>query len=232
MIIPIKAAMYFLALCLLTISLLIFIVAGGVFTSYLYKRIGDSSSWENGYQSLNPFNHIEYFVIILFIITGWFIGMKRPSFLHNWKNGIKGILQKLAYLFVPSLFHLVIASILLFVGVYFFSYQFLLLSFKASLKVNISYITEVCNILHIRGPQLIFVLFSLYSIILNLNLALLNFLFSILDYIIKKYFFEQMLNIKFIFLLYGIVMLLLYIFGNSIMYFFWNIIVIPLLLLF
>ena len=232
MIISIKVAMYFFSLCLLTISLLFFVTLGGFFSSYLYKKIGDSTSWESGYDSLNPFNHIDYFVIIIFIFTGWFIGIKKPLFLHNWQQGYKGVLQKISYLFLPAFFHLILASVLLFIGVYFFSYQFLLLSFKTSLKANAGYILEVAKLLQVKGPQLIFALFSLYSVVLNLNLALLDILFSFLDYIIKKYFFENILDIKFIFLLYGIVMCLLYMFGNSIMYFFWNIIVIPLLLLF
>jgi hypothetical protein len=232
MIIPIKAAMYFFSFTLLTLSLLFFVTAGGIFSSFLYKKIGDDSSWHSGYNSFNPFNHIDYFVIIFFIFTGWFIGIKKPPFLGNWKEGLKGLLQKSIYLFVPSLFHLFLGSVLLFIGVYFFSYQFLLLAFKTSLKANTLYIYEVSSTLQIKGPQLIFALFSLYSIVLNLNLALLDFLFSVLDYVIKKYFFEEMLNIKFIFLLYAIVMLLLYIFGNKIMYLFWNIIVSPLILLF
>lgn len=232
MIIPIKAVIYFFSLFLLTTSLLFFVTLGGIFCSFLYKKMGDDSSWESGYRSCNPFNHIDYFVIIFFIFTGWLIGIKRPTFFNNWKRGVSGILQKLTYLFVPTLFHLFIASLLLFFGVYFFSYEFLLLSFKTSLKVSGSYIYEVITLLKIKGPKLIFALFFLYSIILNLNLALLDFLFSLLDYIIKKYFFEQMLDIKFIFLLYGIIMLMLYIFGNKIMYLFWNIIITPLILLF
>jgi hypothetical protein len=232
MIIPIKAVIYFFSLFLLTTSLLFFVTLGSIFCSFLYKKMGDDSSWESGFSSLNPLNHIDYFVIIFFIFTGWLIGIKRPAFFNNWKKGLSGILQKLIYLFVPTLFHLFIASLLLFIGVYFFSYEFLLLSFKTSLKVSSSYIYEVITLLKIKGPKLIFALFFLYSVILNLNLALLDFLFSLLDYIIKKYFFEQMLNIKFIFLLYGIIMLMLYIFGNKIMYLFWNIIITPLILLF
>jgi hypothetical protein len=232
MTITIKAAMYFFSLCLLTISLLFFVTLGGIFSSFLYKKLGDDSSWESGYNSCNPFNHIDYFVIMFFIFTGWFIGIKRPPFLYTWKKGLQGFFQKLAYLFAPSLFHLCIASILLFAGVYFFSYPFLLLSFKTTLKANIGYIYEVLSLLKIKGPKLIAALFFLYSIILNLNLALLDFLFALLDYIIKKYFFEQMLNLKFIFLLYAVVMFLLYLVGNKIMYLFWNIIITPLILLF
>ncbi len=232
MIFSVKIAMYFFSICLLSIVLLFFVTLGGIFSAYLYKKIGDDTAWNAGFNSLNPLNHIDYFVIIFFIITGWFIGMKKPTFLHNWKDGFKGFCQKLVFIFCPAMFHLFIASFLLFIGVYFFSYQFFLLACKTSLKANYFYISEVSKFLQIKGPKLIFSIFSLYGVILNLNLALLDFLFSILDYIIKKYFFDDMLNIKFVFLLYATVILLLYLFGNGIMYFFWNIIIIPLLLLF
>ncbi len=227
-----KVAMFIFAVFLLTTSLLFFVTLGGVFSSYLYKKIGDSSAWESGFNSLNPFKHVDYFVLIFFLFTGWFFGIKKPPFFYNWSKGLRGFLQKLSYLFVPSLFHLSIASLLLFLGVYFFSYPFLLLAFKASLKVNSVYLLHVLAVLQIKGPKLIFALFSLYSIILNLNLALLHFLVSFLDYIIKKYFMEDMLDIKFILSFYGIVIFLLYLFGNKIMYFFWNIIITPLFFLF
>jgi hypothetical protein len=231
MVLSAKIGMYFFSLSLLTLALLLFVTVGGIFSSYIYKKIGDPSSWDNGYNSLNPFNHIDYFVVIFFIVTGWFIGMKKPSFEHNFLNGIKGFLQKIIYFIAPMSLHLILASFLLFLGVYLFSYDFLLLAFKTSLKANPAYVTNVFTILQVKGPKLILSLFSLYSIVLNLNLAILSFLFSILDYIIKKYFFEDMFNIKFIFLLYAFVLLLLYVFGNSIMYFFWNIVIMPLFLL-
>jgi hypothetical protein len=85
--------------------------------------------------------------------------------------------------------------------------------------------------LHIKGPKLLCVIFSLYSIVINLNLALLSVLFAGLDYIIKRYFFDDVLDIKSMLLLYMFVFFLLYMFGNSILYFFWNIIITPLFLL-
>lgn len=230
MIISIKIAMYFFSLLILTISLLFFVTLGGVFCSYLYKKIGDSSSWDSGYNSFNPSKHVDFFLIILFILTGWFVGIKKPPFINNWENGIKGFIQKISYLLIPTIFYLIISAILLFIGVYFFSFKLLVLAFKTSLKANFSYIAEVSSLLTIKGPKLIGAVFLLYSVILNLNLSLLYLLFSFLDYIIKKFFLKYTFDIKFIFLLYGFVILLLYLFGNSIMYFFWNIIITPLIL--
>lgn len=232
MIISLKAAMYFLSLFLLTMSLILFVTLGGVLSAYLYKLIGDSSAWESGYNSLNPFKHIDYFIILIFMITGWFLGMRKPPFYYMWESGLKGYLQRIVYFFGPALIHLIIASLFLFCGVYFFSLNFVVLAFKTLLKANYQFVFDIVSLLKINGLKLIAVLSMLYSIPVNLNLALLDLVFSFLDFVTKRYFMENILNIRFILLLYAFVILFLYFFGNYIMYFFWNIILLPLLLLY
>lgn len=228
MIISIKAAMYLLSLLLLTVSLILFVTIGGVFTAYFYKLIGDQSAWDNGYNSLNPFKHIDFFIIIVFMITGWFLGMRKPPFYYVFADGVKGFIQKLSYFFIPPLFHIISASLLLFVGAYLFSLNFVVLAFKTSLKANNQFVLDIVSLLKINGFRLISVLFALYSISINLNLALLNIVFSIIDIITKKYFSENIFDLKLILLLYVLIILFLYLLGNYIMYFLWNLILLPL----
>lgn len=228
-----QIVMYFLSLFLVTASLIIFVTIGGFFSSYFYKLIGDSTSWENGFDSLNPLNHIDLFNILIFMITGWFLGMKRPPFDNDFKmNQFIDVCKMILYIIGPGLFHIIIAAIILFLGVLCFSIPFFQLAIKTSLRANSYFIFDIVSILKINGIKLLFATFCLYSISINLILALLNFIFAFIDILFKRYFVYMMADMKFIFLFYVAIFLFVAFFSGYITYFFWKIIVLPLYLLY
>lgn len=231
MIISLNASMYLFSLLILIFSLLFFLTIGGVFNAYLYKQMGDDSAWDSDYSSLNPIYHIDLFVLVVFIFLGWLIGMKKPPFSYDWADGVKGICQKFIFIFGVGSFYLFWASLFLFIGALLWKGSFVILAFKTGLKANSHFILEVSNLLKIKGPSLILAVFSLVSVVINLHLAIIDLLFSFLDFVLKKYLANYIMDFKFIIGIYLFFILVFSLYGNVIMYFFWNLISLPLYLL-
>lgn len=226
-----QVVMYFLSLFLVTMSLIFFVTIGGFFTAYFYKILGNSTACEDGFNSLNPLNHLNPFIILIFMTFGWFFGMKRPQLATEFYSGNREV-KKIISFFGPGLFHIVLASVMLFIGVYYFSFSFSFFAIKTSLQASSNFILELVSSLKINGIKLLCAGFLLYSVSMNLVLGLFNFLFSLIDLFFKKYFSYNMSDMRFIFLFYICIYLFLLFFSKYIMYFFWKIIILPLYLLY
>lgn len=231
MFISLNASMYFFSLLILVFSLLFFLTIGGVFQAYVYRKIDNDAIEDDTSFSWNPIHHIELFVFVVFIFFGILVSLKKQPFLHKWADGIKGIIQKILFMFSGGCFHLFCASIFLFFGTLLWKSPFIFLALKTSLKADYHFIFDIKNILGVQGPKLILATFSLVSIAINLHIAMLDFLFSILDFTLRKYLLSYMLDFKFILGIYLLFLIFFLLYGNAIMYFFWRVISSPLYLL-
>jgi hypothetical protein len=232
MVFSMQIIMYFISLFLLTATLILFVTLGGCFSAYLYKRIGDSSAWENGFGNMNPSNHIDPLVVLVFVITGWFFGIKKTPFYSEFEPNFKGFIKKMIYCFGPAMFHLSLASIILYIGVSCFSLPFFSLAITTPLGASSTFITTVVGGLKVKGVKLICAIFFLYSISINLSLALLDLLFSCIDAFLKRYIIAYMDNMKFLFIFYFCLFFLIACFSRYITYFFWKMIIFPLYLMY
>ncbi len=95
-------------------------------SAYIKYFIGDNTALEEGYGNPNPFIHIDFFGIILFLLTKIILRVRQP-FNWNWKDGINGIFQRLFFLLGTTFFHIFFAILLLIIGIHFWSSIFLIL---------------------------------------------------------------------------------------------------------
>jgi hypothetical protein len=227
-----KLLPYIFSLIIFSFSSLFFITISVIAVSYLYKKIGDSSSWDSGFNSWNPFDHIEPLFFIFFIFTGLLI-FKHPPFYFTWDSGYKGFLQRMAYFLLPVLFHLLIGFMILFIGVFIYKLNFLLASLSMNSfvpEINSKSLFAVMQLIQVKGPSLVFSLFLLYSVSINVFLSVTNFFFSIIHYFIQYSIFgdgykEKMISIIAFFIF-------IFFFGSYIYSFLWKCILFPTILFF
>lgn len=221
---------YFFSLMISSLTALFFISVSIVFISYLYKKLGDSFSWDNGFNSWNPFYYIEPVFFLLFLFTGLLISYRFPPFFFLWDDGYKGILQRIAYFIAPVLFHLIIACVILFIGCLFFKVKFLFCSLAFRWVIpDIRALFFVINLIQVRGILLIGAMFFLYTISFNVYLAMVTLFFSIINYLMQYSFFgdsyKDKIFLAMLFLIFVIFM------GGYIYNFLWKCISIPVMLL-
>jgi hypothetical protein len=224
-------ALYSISLIILLLVFLFFVGIGGSVSAYIKKFIGDNSAIEKGYGSINPFFHIDEFWILIFLLTKIFIRNPQPFFM-NWEKGIKGFFQKIIFIFGTTLFHLVLAAIILYISVWIWGGMFLNLAIKTPLSPSINLVKIVKEFFNgYSGNVIIAVLFALYGITVNLTLALLDFFVSIIDFSIRTYVYPYTDSIKVTILSYIAIMIILIIYSDLFLYIAWRFISLPIFII-
>lgn len=190
--------------------------------------LGDYSSEIEGFDTINPLAHIEPIMILLFIFTKIFIKKAQPCIIF-WKDGIKGIFEKAIYFFGQSVFHLIFASITLFIGYKLYGIEFIFLSKSTDIAASSNFVKVVKSLFIDKSSfNIIIILLMLYNIASNMFLAVFNFIINILDYFINKYFSQSFDNWKITILSCLIFAFILYYYMNFFSYIAWRIVILPL----
>jgi len=208
---------YFVSLTLLVAVFLFFVALGGVFTAYLYAFLGDKQALENDYGSLNPFNHIDLFWIIIFLLTKIFVRKGIP-FNYEWKNGTRGFIQKFLFIFALPIFHLIITSGILTTGIIFFGKSIGLLAMQIPLSPSNKLIYVIKEIWgeHCSGMSVIFIALIIYAIVTNIFLCIVDFFINCFDFLFRMFVFIQSPNdIRIAFLYFLVIAVIFSIYGST-----------------
>ena len=190
--------------------------------------LGDYSSEIEGFDTINPLAHIEPIMIFVFIFTKIFIKKSQPCMIF-WKDGIRGIFEKAIYFFGQSLFHLIFASMTLFIGYKLYGIDFISLSRSTDMVVSSNFVKIVKSLFFYKSSfNIIVILLMLYNIAANMFLAVFNFIINILDYFINKYFSQFFDNWKITIASCLIFAFILYYYMNFFSYIAWRIVILPL----
>jgi hypothetical protein len=212
-------------------SSLFFIGLGGAFNAYLRAFLGDDDALRDGYGSLNPFVHISFFWMIIFLWIKFFIRNSQP-FSWNFKNGIFGFFQRIIFIFASPIMHLFIASLFLFFSIFFFGNSFYMLAIKTPLGFSIETIKMLKIFFsNISSIKIIFMLFSIYSIVVNVFMAFIDFFLNVLEYFIYVFVFPYYENPGAIFLCYLLLTVIFVIYSDIITIASWKMISLPLIFL-
>jgi hypothetical protein len=227
------AVMYLFSLLILVACLIFYLTIGGVVQGYIRSYITGDVSIDSE-ELWNPAAHIELFVLIFFVFFGILISLKKQPFIEidgGFFADIKSFFKNVFLLFGGGIFHLLLASLFLFFGAALWKGPFVVFAVKTSLKASSQFVLLVSKIFSATGPKLFSISFLLISVVLNLHIALLDFIFSLLDFFLRKYFSQHLFDFKFLLLIYIFFLLFFLFFGNIITYFFWKVISLPLYLL-
>lgn len=229
-----NAIMYLFSLLTLAISLILYVTLGGVFQLYFRSYISGMPFFSEPEDVWNPFSYIEIFVLVIFIFFGVLVSIKKQPFIETGEGfftNIKSFFKNIVLLCAGGFFHLFLASLFLFIGAFFWKAPFVLCAVKTSLKASSHFILAISKVFGATGPKLFGITFLLVSVVLNLHIAVLDFIFSLLDFILRKYLTDYLIDFKFLLLIYIFFLIFFIFFGNIIMYFFWKFISLPLYLL-
>ncbi len=209
------------------VSSLFFIGIGGAFNAHLKAFLGDDDALKDGYGSINPFVHISFFWMIIFLLIKFFIRNSQP-FSWNFKNGISGLVQKIIFILASPICHLFIASLFLFFSILFFGNSFYMLAIKTPLGFSIETIKMLKIFFsNISSIKIIVMLFSIYSIVVNVFMAFIDLFLNVLEYFIYVYVFPYYENPLIIFLCYLLLTLIFIIYSDIITIASWKIISLP-----
>jgi hypothetical protein len=234
MFLPSSAIMYLFSLLTLVISLIVYLTLGGVFQAYLRSYFLKIPIITEHEELWNPASYIELFVLVIFVFFGVLVSLRKQPFLEageGFFSDTKNFFKNIFLLLGGGFFHLVLASLFLFIGAWVWKAPFVLCAVKTSLKASSHFILAISKVFGATGPKLFAVTFLLVSVVLNLHIAVLDFIFSLLDFFLRKYLTNYLLDFKFLLLIYIFFLVFFIFFGNIIMYFFWKLISLPLYLL-
>jgi hypothetical protein len=196
-----NAPLYIVAFSVFIFVILFFASLGGAFHAYLKAMIGDRDALDAGFGSLNPFMHMDMLLVGLFLLTKVLIKKYQP-FSWRWDYGVKGSMQRFLYVFATPMLHLFIASIILFFSVKYFGFKFFEFAISTPLSPSIELIKSVKLLVGMSSYKIIMMLFSLYSIVTNMFLAIIDLFIHFSEYVLYTYIFPHESNPWAIFLCY------------------------------